>query len=223
VNTDVVVTIDGASGSGKSSVARAVADALGLGVLDTGAMYRAMTLAALDAGLDLNDADTLTDLARRANIEVHPSGRVRLDGRDVTGEIRGPEVTAAVSTVSAHPEVRKLMVARQRDWVAQRRGGVVEGRDIGTVVFPQATVKVFLEAHDDERARRRQRDEVAADRDVEVDAVRESLATRDAKDSSRDVAPLRAAADALVIDTTDRSVAGVADEIISRVQAVHAE
>jgi cytidylate kinase len=218
-----VVAIDGPSGSGKSSVARAVAGALGLQVLDTGAMYRAVALAALDAGLDLNDAGTLTDLARRATIEIDPNGRVRLGDRDVTREIRGPQVTAAVSTVSAHPAIRELMVARQREWVAHRGGGVVEGRDIGTVVFPEATVKVFLDAHDDERARRRQRDEVAADRVVEVDAVRESLATRDAKDSSRQVAPLRPAADAVVIDTTDRSVAGVADEIIARVRAVYAE
>jgi cytidylate kinase len=223
VSIHTVVAIDGPSGSGKSSVARAVADALGFDVLDTGAMYRAVTLAALDAGLDLDDADTLTDLARRARIAIDSSGRVTLDDRDVTQHIRGPEVTAAVSTVSAHPGVRKLMGARQREWVAHRRGGVVEGRDIGTVVFPEATVKVFLDAHDDERARRRQQDEVAADRVVEVDAVRESLATRDAKDSAREVAPLRPAADALVIDTTDRSVSGVANEIIARVRAVRAE
>ncbi|MGH9026924.1 MAG: (d)CMP kinase [Acidimicrobiia bacterium] len=218
-----VVAIDGPSGSGKSSVARAVATDLGLDVLDTGAMYRAVTLAALEAGLDLGDAGTLTDLAGRSRIEIDPSGRVTLDERDVTREIRGPDVTAAVSTVSAHPGVRTAMVERQREWVARRRGGVVEGRDIGTVVFPEATLKVFLDARDAERARRRHRDEEAADRDVDVDAVRESLKTRDAKDSSRVVAPLRAAAGALVIDTTGRSVAEVTREIVSRVQAASGE
>jgi cytidylate kinase len=214
-----VVAIDGPSGSGKSSVARAVAAELGLGVLDTGAMYRAVTLAALDAGLDLDDAGTLTDLAGRTRIEIESGGRVTLDGRDVSREIREPDVTAAVSTVSAHPGVRAVMVERQRDWVARRGGGVVEGRDIGTVVFPEATLKVFLDASDAERARRRHLDEEAADRAVDVDAVRESLNIRDAKDSSRDVAPLRAADDALVIDTTGRSLADVTSEIVARVQA----
>lgn len=216
----VVVAIDGPSGSGKSSVARAVAAELGLEVLDTGAMYRAVTLAALDAGLALDAADTLTDLARRTRIEITPGGRVALDGRDVTSAIRGPEVTAAVSTVSAHPGVRAVMVERQRDWVARRGGGVVEGRDIGTVVFPQATLKVFLEASDAERARRRHRDEAAADRDVDLDTVQESLATRDDKDRSRDVAPLRVADDALILDTTALSVTEVTREIVARVRTV---
>jgi cytidylate kinase len=216
----VVVAIDGPSGSGKSSVARAVAAELRLEVLDTGAMYRAVTLAALDAGFALDAADTLADLARRTRIEIAPGGRVTLDGRDVTNAIRGPEVTAAVSTVSAHPGVRAVMVAQQREWVARRRGGVVEGRDIGTVVFPQATLKVFLEASDAERARRRHRDEEAADRDVDLDAVQESLATRDDKDRSREVAPLRAPDDALILDTTGLSVAEVTREIVARVRTV---
>jgi cytidylate kinase len=213
-----VVAIDGPSGSGKSTVARAVGDALGLRVLDTGAMYRAVTLAALAAGADLADGDAIADLAAKARIEVE--GDIRLDGRDVSAEIRAPAVTAAVSTVSAHPGVRRELVARQRAWVDAHGGGVVEGRDIGTVVFPAAPVKVYLEANEHERARRRQRDEAAADRDLAVGAVRDALAQRDALDSKRTASPLRAAADAIVIDTTDRSVLEIVAEIVTRFRAV---
>jgi CMP/dCMP kinase len=213
-----VVAIDGPAGSGKSTVARGVADALRLLVLDTGAMYRAATLAALDADADLADADAVTAAARQADIAVSEdgSGTVQLDGRDVTDEIRGPAVTAAVSLVSAHPGVREVMVARQRAWVDRHDGGVVEGRDIGTVVFPDATVKVFLTASDEERARRRHRDEAAAARRPDVDAVREALARRDALDSGRAMSPLRPADDALVIDTTGRTVDDVVLEIVAR-------
>jgi CMP/dCMP kinase len=209
-----VVAIDGPSGSGKSTVARGVGDALGLRVLDTGAMYRAVTLAALDAGVDLTDAELVATLAAKVRVEVEHD--VRLDGRDVTTEIRTPEVTASVSTVSAHPGVRRELVARQREWIATHDGGVVEGRDIGTVVFPAAPVKVYLEASAGERARRRQRDEAAADRDVAVDTVRDSLARRDALDSGRAASPLRIADDAIVIDTTHRSVAEIVTEIATR-------
>ena len=222
MNPLLVVAIDGPSGSGKSSVARAVAEELGLEVLDTGAMYRAVTLAALDAGLDLEDADTLTDLAAGTKIVMDADGRVTLNGREVTKEIRDVDVTAAVSTVSAHPGVRTEMVDRQRQWVAAHGGGVVEGRDIGTVVFPDAPVKVFLDASDEERARRRQLDEQAADRTVAVEKVREAMRTRDAKDSSRSVAPLAAADDAFVIDTTGESIAAIVRRIVQRVKAVGA-
>ena len=213
-----VVAIDGPAGSGKSTVARGVADALRLLVLDTGAMYRAATLAALDADADLADADAVTAAARQADIAVSEdgSGTVQLDGRDVTDEIRGPAVTAAVSLVSAHPGVREAMVARQRAWVDRHDGGVVEGRDIGTVVFPDATVKVFLTASDEERARRRHRDEAAAARRPDVDEVREALVRRDALDSGRAMSPLRPADDALVIDTTGRTVDDVVREIVAR-------
>jgi cytidylate kinase len=212
------VAIDGPAGSGKSTVARGVADALRLLVLDTGAMYRAATLAALDADADLADADAVTAAARQADIAVSEdgSGTVQLDGRDVTDEIRGPAVTAAVSLVSAHPGVREVMVARQRAWVDRHDGGVVEGRDIGTVVFPDATVKVFLTASDEERARRRHRDEAAAARRADVDEVRETLVRRDALDSGRAMSPLRPADEALVIDTTGRTVDDVVREIVAR-------
>jgi cytidylate kinase len=208
----IIVAIDGPSGSGKSTVARGVADALGFDVLDTGAMYRAVTLAALERGVDPADANACALIAEEIRLEV--GDLVLLDGRDVTSAIRSPEVTATVSQVSAHPAVRRELVERQRAWVASRSGGVVEGRDIGTVVFPDATVKVFLTASDEERARRRQRDEHAADRAADVDEVRENLTRRDRKDSDRKVSPLRAAVDALTIDTTGRSVEDVVGEIV---------
>jgi cytidylate kinase len=214
-----VVAIDGPSGSGKSTVARGVASALGLHVLDTGAMYRSVTLAVLTAGVDPADGAACGRTARAATIELEDEA-VRLDGRDVSAEIRGPEVTGTVSTVSAHPEVRKQLVAGQRAWVAEHDGGVVEGRDIGTVVFPDAAVKVYLTASDDERARRRQRDEAAAARTVEVDEVRGALARRDALDSGRVASPLRAADDALVLDTTGLPVADVVATIVDRYSKV---
>ncbi len=213
-----VVAIDGPSGSGKSTIARGIASKLGLQVLDTGAMYRAVALAALEAGVPLEDAPACAALARDRSI-VLEHGVTTIDGRDVSAEIRGPEVTAAVSTVAAHPEVRSVLVGRQRAWLAEHGAGVIEGRDIGTVVFPAARLKVFLTASDDERARRRQRDEVASARAVEVDEVRDALARRDAHDSGRVVSPLRAADDAIVVDTTTRDVDDVVSELVERARA----
>jgi len=214
-----VVAIDGPSGSGKSTIARAVAGELHLQVLDTGAMYRAVALAALEAGVALDDEIACAALARKHVITVD-RGVTTIDGRDVSSEIRGPEVTAAVSAVSAHPEVRAVLVAHQRAWAADHGAGVVEGRDIGTVVFPEARLKVFLTASDDERARRRQLDEAASARAVRVDDVRSALVKRDALDSGRAVSPLRAAEDAIMIDTTQRDVDDVVAEIVERSRAV---
>ena len=149
-------------------------------------------------------------------------GVTLLDGRDVRAEIRGPVVTGAVSIVAAHPPVRAILVARQRAWVARHGGGVVEGRDIGTVVFPDATVKVYLVAADEVRARRRQRDELAAARDVAVDEVKAALDRRDAIDSGRTVSPLRAAEDAIVIDTTHLDVDTVVADVVARARAAEA-
>jgi cytidylate kinase len=216
-----VIAIDGSAGSGKSTVARGVAEVLGLDVLDTGAMYRAVTLAVLDAGVGIDDEDACTKVAARAEIVID-GATTTLDGRDVSGPIRGPEVTAAVSEVSAHPKLREVLVARQRAWAEEHAGGVVEGRDIGTVVFPDATVKVYLEADDAERARRRQADEAAAARTVDVDAVREALARRDTYDKGRVASPLRAAQDALVIDTTTRSAAEVIADVVAAFRAAGA-
>jgi cytidylate kinase len=214
----LVVAIDGPSGSGKSTVARAVAAQLDLPVLDTGAMYRAVTLAALDAGADLHDENACAAIAHASEVAVE-HGTTTLNGRDVSAAIRGPEVTAAVSAVSAHPAVRAVLVARQREWVTDRRGAVVEGRDIGTVVFPDAPVKVFLTADDAERARRRQRDEYEAARVIDLDEVRARLERRDALDSQRAASPLRAAEDALLIDTTALDVDTVVADIVARARA----
>jgi cytidylate kinase len=211
----LVIAIDGPSGSGKSTVARGVAAALELRVLDTGAMYRAVALAVLEAGILPADTVAVTEIARRAQIAVE-GGVTMLDGRDVSTAIRGPEVTGAVSAIAAQTAVREILVARQRAWVADHGGGVVEGRDIGTVVFPDAPVKVYLTASDDERARRRQRDEVAAQRSVDVDEVRSALERRDAIDSSRAVSPLRVADEAWVVDTTDTEAEQVIAEIVLR-------
>jgi cytidylate kinase len=208
-----VVAIDGPSGSGKSTIGRGVATALGLDTLDTGAMYRAVTLAVLRAGADPTDGNAAAAVARDAKLGGN-DGVTTLDGDDVSAEIRGPEVTGMVSTVSAHPAVRTELVARQRAWVAEHGGGVVEGRDIGSVVFPDAAVKVFLTASDEERARRRQQDEAKADRAVSMDEVRASMAARDAADSGRAASPLRTADGATIVDTTGRSVADIVAEIV---------
>jgi CMP/dCMP kinase len=212
-----VVAIDGPSGAGKSTVARQVAAELGFEVLDTGAMYRAVTLAVLEAGVDPTDAEVCAAVAGRARIE--PRGpQTFLDGRDVSVEIRSPRVDATVSTVSAHAGVRRVLVDHQRSWVQGHGGGVVEGRDIGTVVFPDAVVKVFLTASEDERARRR-RAEVDAGTTVSVETVRQDLGRRDRLDSTRAASPLVPADDAWQIDTTGRPVADVVREIVQRVRA----
>jgi cytidylate kinase len=202
-----VVAIDGPVGSGKSTVARAVGARLGLDVLETGAMYRAVAVAALRRGVPLDDSspETAEQLARVArDVAVEVGERVTVDGEDVTDEIRTPAVNRAVSAVAANPEVRAALVARQRAWAEARGGGVVEGRDIGTVVFPDAPVKVFLTASEEERARRRGADEGAAD-----------LARRDRLDSTRATSPLVAAPDALLIDSTGRTVEDIVEQIVA--------
>ena len=214
----MIVAIDGPSGAGKSTVARAVATALDLPTLDTGAMYRAITLAALERGAALDDGEACGEIARSVKLAV--DGTVLLDGRDVSVEIRGPAVTDAVSTVSAHPSVRTALVAHQRAWADAHDGGVVEGRDIGTVVFPDAAVKVFLTASDDERARRRHHDEAVAHRDVDLDRVRRDLERRDHLDRTRAMSPLAAAPDALVIDTTALSVSDIVTQVVDRYRDV---
>ena len=211
-----VVAVDGPAGSGKSTVARAVAAALGLEVLDTGAMYRAVTFAVLEGGVDAADDDAVARVARESEIEV--AERVRVDGVDATDAIRGPDVTALVSSVSANPSVRVALVQRQRQWVEERGGGVVEGRDIGTVVFPDAPVKVFLVADAGVRASRRRTDELAADRSVAVHEVRADLERRDHLDSTRPVAPLQPAEDAVVIDTSALTVDDVVRKVLDEVR-----
>jgi cytidylate kinase len=212
-----VVAIDGPAGSGKSTVARAVADALGLPVLDTGAMYRAVTWAVLDAGIDPGDSGAVIGVAERLDLDVGPP--VRVGGRDIDHAIRTAEVTAAVSTVAAVPEVRVRLVGAQRDWIEVHGGGVVEGRDIGTVVTPDAVLKVYLVASEEQRALRRQRQEGIVEAAGDLGATRDAIRRRDAIDSGRSVAPLAAALDAVVLDTTDLPVERVVAEVLARYRA----
>ena len=206
-----VIAIDGPAGSGKSTVARALAVRLGLPYLDTGAMYRGVAFAALRRGIDPDDVDTVARLVADVELRVD-EGSVIVDGVDASIEIRGPEVTRAVSTVAANPAVRNELVRRQREWVEVRDGGVVEGRDIGTVVFPEATLKAYLHARADIRAGRRHQ-EVA---DMAYEEVAADMARRDTVDSEREVDPLRVADDAVVVDTSDLSVDEIVDQLVGR-------
>ena len=202
------ITLDGPSGTGKSSVARQVAQQLGAHYLDTGAMYRAATVAVLDAGVALDDKVAVARAVSEAAIEVGTDARrekVTVDGVDVRKRIRGAEVTRAVSPVSAVPAVRRLLVARQRELVAVAGAVVVEGRDIGTVVLPDADLKVFLTASPEERARRRNDQNVESGLPGDYDAVLADVLRRDHLDSTRAVSPLRAADDAIVVDSSDMS------------------
>ncbi len=207
-----IIAIDGPAGSGKSTVARTVADRLDLAYLDTGAMYRAVAFAALRRGIDPGDAEPVARLAARVEMSVE-AGLVMVDGVDASIEIRGPEVTGAVSAVAANPAVRAELVARQRRWAVERGGGVVEGRDIGTVVFPAASVKVYLTASHEERSARRAREAG----DLSYDSVASDIARRDRADSTRSADPLQAAADAVVVDTTGRSIEDVVAEVLQHV------
>ncbi len=212
----IVVAIDGPAGAGKSTTARAVAARLGYAVLDTGAMYRAVTVAALRANVPPREGPALDALLAGLELalEPGPSGTiVRLGGADVTDAIRAPDVTAAVSAVSALASVRRAMVELQRK-LGEAGGVVVEGRDIGTVVFPDAELKIFLDAELDERARRRGRDLETAGHGASADEIARDLARRDATDSSRAVSPLARAADAVWVDTTSLSLDLQVDEIL---------
>ena len=209
-----VVAVDGPSGSGKSTVSRRLAAALHARYLDTGAMYRAVTWAVLHAGVDPGDTEAVAKIAGEATLGLDNGtdpehAYTRLDGIPLDSEIRGPEVTAAVSAVSAVPAVRALLVARQRHIIAASGRIVVEGRDIGTVVAPDADLKVYLTASADERARRRSAENGAKQSDTTAD-----LARRDQLDSTRAVNPLRQADDAVVLDTTELGI----DEVVARLR-----
>jgi len=209
-----VLAVDGPAGTGKSTVARLVATHLGLEYLDTGAMYRAVTFAVLACGCDLTDTEAVAAAATDADIVIGPDSldvdgvSVTVDGVDATAAIRGAEVTAAVSMVSAHPVVRGLLQARQRAWATDIGPAVLEGRDIGTAVFPNARLKVYLDARPEVRAARR-----AAQSGNDPAAELEKLVERDRVDSTRADSPLATAENALVIDTSELAI----DEVVEAV------
>jgi cytidylate kinase len=218
----VIVAVDGPAGAGKSTVAREVARRLGAAYLDTGAMYRALTLLAARRGVAPSDGPALAALARHHPVGIVPTDdgdRVILDGEDITAEIRTPKVAALVSEVSAHPDERAPMVAAQRALMS-RGDWVSDGRDVGSTVWPDAEVKVFLTASPEERARRR-RAELAA-KGVELDdaQVLEDVLRRDELDTSRKASPLRVADGAVVIDSSDLDAGAVADRVMSLIAAL---
>ncbi len=214
-----VIAIDGPSASGKTTVARAVAERLGITMFDTGALYRAVTLASIRQGIAPSDGAALATLTKSISIAISDSGAVLLDGEDVSSAIRTPEVDRWVSEVSAHPAVRTALLPVQRD-IASGRPVVMVGRDIATVVIPDAGLKVFLDAGIEERARRRFADLQRSGASVSIDDVRSELERRDAHDSSRTTSPLKLHKDALVVHTDDLSVDQVADRIVDAYQAL---
>jgi cytidylate kinase len=222
----MIVAIDGPAASGKSTVARALARRLGMGYLDTGAMYRSVAWLALRRGVALDDEEGLARLATEHPVTLtgEPGSGlsvVSVDGADVTSAIRTPEIDSAVSTVARVPSLRRLMVDAQRS-AASTGDYVVEGRDIGTVVFPDADVKAFITASPEERARRRAADERAAGLTPNEEDTQARLEARDHKDSSRQASPLMTADDAFLIDTTGMSVEQVVDTIVQMVEEARA-
>lgn len=216
----LVVTVDGPAGTGKSSVSRGLARALGARYLDTGAMYRIVTLAVLRAGVDLTDVPAIEGVAADTEVGVGSDpaeDRAYLAGEDVSTEIRGDEVTRAVSAVSAVPSVRTRLVDLQRALAAGGGRVVVEGRDIGTVVLPHADVKIFLTASAEERARRRNAQNIAGGLPDDYPTVLADVQRRDHLDSTRAVSPLRAADDALVVDTSDMDESQVVTHLLDLV------
>lgn len=214
----IIIAIDGPAGSGKSTVAGRVARRLGFVYIDTGAMYRAVALWALRTGVDLTDMHRLEQLAAAAKIELEPGAeRVLLNGEDVTEAIRSPRVADAASQVSAAPAVRRAMVVKQREMAASA-SVVMEGRDIGTVVFPAAQVKIFLDADPEVRASRRLGDLAARGERADLEAVGIEIAERDRRDRTRAEAPLMQAGDATYLDTTGMSIEEVEEAILQLVR-----
>jgi cytidylate kinase len=212
MSENVVVAIDGPAGAGKSTVAKALAHALQLKYLDTGAMFRAVTSLALSSGIDVHDEFAVGTVAENMNL-VMDNGLVVADGTDVTTDIRSIAVTSAVSTVAANSRVRANMRDRQRMWSDLNRGGVIEGRDIGTVVFPDAVLKVYLTASPRVRAERR-----VAEAGGDLDEIERSIAERDLKDSTRSDSPLQESADSVVVDTSNRSIEDIVGSIVQLVE-----
>ncbi len=207
---DLVVAIDGPAGAGKSTVAKALANALKLKYLDTGAMFRAVTSLALSSGTDVHDEAGVSSIAETMDL-VMEDGSVFANGINVTADIRSIAVTNAVSTVAANPRVRSNMRDRQREWSHLNSGGVIEGRDIGTVVFPDAVLKVYLTASPRVRAERR-----VSEAGGNIDEIERSIAERDLKDSTRADSPLQESADSVLVDTSNRAI----DEIVNSIVAL---
>jgi cytidylate kinase len=212
----LIIAIDGPSGAGKGTLARRLAEALGYRHVDTGAMYRAVAWKAHQLGLPLDDEAALSSLAERADLQQE-SGRISIDGDDVSRAIRTPQMDHSAARVARLAAVRAILVARQRA-LGQGGGVVMEGRDIGTVVFPHADLKFYLDASAEERARRRSQDEShSGSRQGSVDRLRTDMAARDESDTTRTVAPLQMAADAIYVDTTGLDADQVFEVVLSRV------
>jgi cytidylate kinase len=211
----LTITIDGPAGSGKTTMAKLLAERLGYIYLDTGAMYRAITLKAMDSGADLKDEKALTELAGRTKIELKfkPEFKVLLDGEDVTEKIRTQEVTANVHYLAGTLGVREVMWSLQRR-IGKNGGVVTEGRDTGTIVFPGADIKFYLDAESSERSVRRQKDFIRLNRKVELKKLEKELLARDKKDKKRKIAPLKKAKGAVIIDTTSLSISRVLEEML---------
>lgn len=221
----IVIAIDGPAGAGKSTVARKVARRLSLLYIDSGAMYRAVAWKALDGGVDLSDEEAVTATAASMKIELRSAAEttgVFVDGKEITGFIRTPEITDASSRISAISAVREILV-RQQQAMGRETGVVMEGRDIGTVVFPATPYKFYLDASVHERARRRQWDLEQAGYEVDFERLEREVAARDERDSTRSASPLMKVEDAAVIDTTGMSIKEVVDAIAERVAAIASE
>ena len=221
-NAKRVVAIDGPAGAGKSTVARRVAERLGYAFLDTGAMYRAATWRAITVGVDLDDPVAAAESTRAMRLELNDREgglQVLVDGQDVSEAIRSPEVTRVTYKLDENPEVRAHLVMLQRAFAA-KRPTVAEGRDMGTVVFPNAKCKIFLDASIEERTRRRAAELQAKGIEVDMDLLREEIRVRDEKARTRAVAPLRRAEDAILVDTTDLAIDEVVDKIVRLARSV---
>jgi cytidylate kinase len=218
---DLIITIDGPAASGKSTTARLLARKLNASFLDTGAMYRAVTLAAMRAGIDLNDEQKLLDITQKCDFQFsEQAGKmtVHIDGSDVTEQIRSLEVTANARFIAVAPNVRDQLVQMQRQFAAGRQKIVTEGRDQGTVAFEDADIKFFLKADLTERARRRQAELRAKGIDENIEQIQEAIEKRDESDESRAVGPLKPAEDAVVVDTTDMSIEQVVEKLAGYVK-----
>jgi cytidylate kinase len=214
----MIIAIDGPAGAGKSTIAKIIAQTLGFLYIDTGAMYRALTQKVLSQNVDITDTKRIIELARSSTIDLinNPDGslKILMDGKDVSREIREPRITRHVSDIAKIKEVRQVMLQLQRE-LGERRNSILDGRDIGTVVFPDAEKKFYLDAHFSERVNRRHKELNESGNDVTWDSVESDLSNRDTIDSTREHAPLKQAPDAIYVDTTDLNIQQVVEKVLS--------